>query len=151
MQENNDQGTTSCHVSWCTPYGGLQKWSQITLPQDPICSKTMCRVRRFFSQRVARMQCLNILAPSFGHPIRSLTVSPCTSDRICTKMCPEGGLQTAGLEGHVLVTFSVTLCACVLSLKPHTLKSCLRWVGTFTVKGAIPEVLATNTITGGIE
>ena len=101
----------------------MQKWSQITLQLDFLWCINMCRVRRFFSQRMAHMQCLNIFAPSFGHLIRSLRVSPRTSDRICTKMCPEGGLQTAGLEGHVLVTFSVTLCAWVLSLKPRTLKS----------------------------
>ena len=101
----------SCIHQPLSSHCGMQKRSQITLESDFLWCINMCRVRRFFSQCVAHRQCLNILAPSFGHPIRSLTVSPCTSDRICTQTCPEGGLQTAGLEGHVMVTFPMTLCA----------------------------------------
>mgnify|MGYP000459896887 CR=1 FL=1 len=134
-----------------TSHYGMQKRSQITLQSDFLGCINMCRVRRFFSKRTTLEQCLNIFAPTFRHPIRSLTLYTRNSGTICTQTSPEGGLQTAGLEGHVLVAFPVTLCACVLSLKPHTPKSCLRCVGTFTVNGAIPEVLATNTITGGIE
>ena len=96
---------------------GMKKRSQITLQSDFLWCINMCRVRRFFSQHMAYMQCLNIFSPSFGHLIRSLRVSPRTSDKICIKMCPEGGLQTAGLEGPVLVTFPVTLCACVRPLR----------------------------------